>query len=95
MSKAIWKFPIDVIDEQAVEMPAPAELLHVAVQNIDRCYLWAMVDPEKPKVRVQLRIYGTSQPMPDWPGRYIGTLMLNNNGALVFHVFDCSPRASQ
>ena len=86
MAKAIWKFPLEIMDEQSIEMPGGAELLTVAVQG-GECFLWAVVQPKNNRVSRRLNIYGTGHPLPDEPGRHIGTFMLHG-GALVFHAFD-------
>lgn len=88
----IWKFPLEITDEQTVELPAGARLLTVQMQKQygDRretpC-LWAIVDPEAPRVRLRFRIVGTGNPFPDAEDcSYLSTFQLED-GALVFHVF--------
>lgn len=89
MSKTIWKFPVQVTDEQQVSMPFSAKIRYVAAQGDIAC-LWAEVDSSSPKMRERtIRIYGTGHPMPEDPGAYIGSFMLQG-GALVFHAYDAS-----
>jgi len=48
MNKTIWKFTLDLVDEQQVSLPKDAEILSVQVQNGNIC-LWALVNPEAEK----------------------------------------------
>ncbi len=89
MPKTIWKFPVQVTDEQQVSMPSSAKIRHVAVQGDIAC-LWAEVDVSAPQMGERtIRIYGTGHPMPENPGDYIGSFMLHD-GALVLHAYDAS-----
>lgn len=87
MAKAIWKFGIEVVGQQSVDMPAGARILFCAVQHGDRVFLWAEVDPQAGKQPRRISIFGTGHPMPDEPGSYIGTFMVKVR-AFVFHVYD-------
>lgn len=86
MAKTIWKFPLEITDEQSIDMPRGAQLLNVAIQGA-HCCLWAMVDPSKIREGRKVNIYGTGHALPDDPGRYIGTFMISGD-VLVFHAFD-------
>ena len=85
--KSIWKFPLQVMDSQEIEMPSHAQVLTVQVQGEQPC-LWAIVTPYAPKVTRTVRIYGTGHPAPDDLSRadYVGTFQLMGGG-LIFHVF--------
>lgn len=85
MSKAIWKFRMEVADEQTILMPIDANIIHVAVQFDAPC-LWAIVDPTMEKQPYTIHMFGTGHKMPDDPGKFIGTFMIND-GDLVFHAF--------
>ena len=87
MAKTIWKFPLEITDEQSVEMPKGAQLLSVAMQGGSDCCLWALVDPSDIRESRKVNIYGTGHPLPDDPGRHIGTFVMHD-GLLVFHAFD-------
>lgn len=79
----IWKFVIED-PETPVPMPYDARVLSVGVQRGKVC-VWALVDPDMPKVLHPFVIVPTGEQMPDH-GRFLGTVMLR--GFLVFHVFD-------
>ncbi len=87
MRRTIWKFPLYVTDAQTIPVPQGAKFLAVQVQAGEPC-LWAMVNPDAPKVPVEIRIHGTGHALPDDSTHYdyIGTFQLDS-GALVFHVF--------
>lgn len=84
--KTIWKFPIDITDQQSVEMPDGARILTVQVQGGEVC-LWAEVDSTAPKMRRTVYVFGTGHPLsPDLSADYVGTIQIRG-GALVFHVY--------
>lgn len=86
MSKVIYKYPVPLVDEPAVQLPRYAQVLTAQVQH-GALQLWALVDPSEPVDAVQLRIVGTGHAFADadqW--RYLSTFQLNG-GALIFHVF--------
>lgn len=86
--ESIWKFPLQVVDQQTIAMPVGAKLLTVQVQN-DRPCLWALVAAEAVPVEdVDIRTHGTGHRFDAHVYEYIATYQLNN-GALVFHVFRC------
>ena len=82
----IWKYPLEVTDLTALAMP-PGILLTVQMQHGKPC-LWALVDETKKDTDTKrIAIYGTGNPMPDDPGRYIATFQVMG-GDLVFHAFE-------
>jgi hypothetical protein len=84
----IWKFPFAIGDEIAIKMPEDATLLSVAMQD-GTPYLWAAVDETAPEELRKIQIRGTGQPLGTVSvAKYIGTIHLDINGPLVFHVFD-------
>jgi hypothetical protein len=83
----IWKYALNVIDQQCITMPRNAKILTVQMQD-DICCLWALVDETaKFTEHRNIAIYGTGNPMPDNPGTYIATFQMHG-GALVFHAFE-------
>lgn len=83
----IWKYPLQVTDEQLLELPEGAELLCVQVQNGIPC-LWARVNPSVPvKRKYLIRTLGTGREHQKYPHeRYLSTYQLLD-GRLVYHVF--------
>lgn len=85
MSKTIWKFVLQPKCE--IEMPEGAELLTVQEQGDDIC-LWAVVEPNSPRVTRKFVGFGTGHPIPgDLQLKFVGTALLHG-GALVFHIFE-------
>ena len=83
----IWKFPLEVTDDECLEMPFGARVLTIQTQNGKPC-LWALVEPGSSPILRKFRIVGTGHEF-DGKGEYVGTFQLMG-GALVFHVFDVS-----
>lgn len=86
--KTIWKYPLQVTDMQTLRIPKGARLLATQAQGGEPS-IWAIVDPDAPKVERVIAMFGTGHPLPDQldTNSYIGTFQLHG-GAVVFHVFD-------
>lgn len=84
---AVWKFPLQVTDEQTIEAPADFKALSVHVQNGIPC-LWAQVTGGAELLTHRVWVAGTGHPLRDGAanGRFVGSFLLHG-GALVFHVF--------
>jgi hypothetical protein len=82
--KKIWKWSLT--PETLIDMPEGAQILTVQDQN-GQPALWALVDPDARREARTFKTYGTGHPVPDNPGKYIGTFQ-HMNGMLVFHVFE-------
>ncbi len=88
--QAIWKFPIQITDCQAIDMPAGSRVLSCCEQNGGLC-LWALVDDtEKPVPRL-IVVKGTGHPfsgdlVPE-DLAFVATVVTEGR-ALVRHVFD-------
>ena len=82
----VFKYQLQVISDQRIEMPKDAKVLHVGVQNNVMC-LWAMVDGNAPLVKRHIGIYGTGHyiPVDVEPSHFVGTVMA---GMFVWHIFD-------
>lgn len=81
----IWKYVLKIDDRQKIYMPTESEILSAQMQRDNLC-LWALVDESKIQVDREIAIYGTGNPMPENPGKFISTFQLSNS--LVFHIFD-------
>lgn len=85
--KRIFKYPIEITDEQKIDMPQGAQILSAQMQN-DKLCLWAAVDDNFTSAPIVIRVLGTGHPVPDIEGlRYIGTAQDQRLG-LVWHVFE-------
>ena len=100
--QTIWKFELDLSngDASQVEMPAGAATISAGVQG-RTVVVWALVDPNAPRVTRRFVVHGTGHPVlkevtetfttgiQDHPvevlASFINTVFM---GPLVFHVFD-------
>lgn len=84
---AVWKYELSLRQEQRIEMPVGAKILHVAEQHGILC-LWALVAPGANRVNRRLMIAGTGHltvPQDEWT--HVGTALCDG-GEFVWHVFD-------
>lgn len=85
--KKIFKYLLEIIEEQIKLIPKNGEILTVQTQN-DEVYLWALIDPNMDYEDRKIRIIGTGHPIDDWEKlQYIGTTQ-QMNGQLIWHVFE-------
>jgi len=91
MAKVIWKFTLELTEEQDIDMPLGSSILSVGLQ-FERIQLWVMVDDATVvKKRRKIAIVGTGHKMDfrTYAGKFIGTVV-TDSGTLVWHVFDAS-----
>ena len=82
----IWKFEIEITDEQFITIPEKYKFLCVQMQAGIPC-IWAAVDSSAPKLQARIIVHGTGHPCDDIADlQYIGTIQ-EAGGMLVFHVF--------
>lgn len=88
MSKTVWKYDLMIDNHAQAEMPRGAQILSAADQDTNRYTLqvWALVDPDAPKVKRGFTIVGTGHEHERIRGTFVGTV-LKLRGGLVFHVF--------
>lgn len=91
MNCVIYKYTLEVTDEQTLTLPEGVRILSVANQA-DRLVLYARVDarvdPRKPATSaVRVFIFGTGNPAPiSDAARFVGTVA-QFGGRLMWHVF--------
>lgn len=87
--QTIYKYPLDITDEQTVMIPHGSEILSAQIQGAQLC-LWALVDSEATVVKHRVRIFGTGNPVTlndelvncSW--KFVGTVQ---DRIFVWHVF--------
>ena len=89
MIQKIYKYELEVTDEQIIYMPQNRQILSVSVQNGKIC-VWAIVDILRVLKPTTFHIYGTGNTMPeiDWNMEdriFYGTVQLNG---FVWHIFE-------
>lgn len=77
---------MNVVGLQHVALPGGASILCVQMQG-QHPQLWVLCDPDAPKETSAIAIYGTGNPLPNAPGRYIDTFQMHG-GSLVWHAFE-------
>jgi len=91
--RVVYKYPLEITDEQWVEWPSFTKPLAIQVQHGVPC-IWADVETEQTPSRQRIVIRGTGHPVADHDDEsgdganleYIGTFQVEG-GALVFHAF--------
>lgn len=88
--RTIHKFPLSVLGQQEVTMPANSEMLTVGQDGTGALSLWAIVDPEAEKEKRNILVVGTGGPLPESSEEehyhYLGTAIMR--AGLVWHVFE-------
>ena len=99
--KRIWKFPLQIADDQRIEMPVGAEPLYVTIQRTldpicgglplaSSVVLYAMVDTERAKETQSRRVClrGTGHPCDGLEAfKPLGVVDVFGDGRLMLHVF--------
>lgn len=82
----IWKFKLDVVGSQRIELPAGSQILSVQEQGGDmQC--WALVNPDAGLELRTIVIVGTGAPVPKKDMRFIETVQMLG-GLYIWHVFE-------
>jgi len=88
--KTIYRYRLDAVEVVSLDMPNGAEVLSVGPPrdgDDNPLDLWALVDVEAAMESRRFRIYGTGHTVPEFNGKFVGTVSLFN-GRLIFHVFE-------
>lgn len=81
----IYKYVLQAVDYQEVEMPSGARILSVQNQY-DEIVIWAKVFTTAEPERRQIHIFGTGSPLPEMAKlMYIGSV---HQPPFVWHVFE-------
>ena len=72
-----------------LRMPEGAQVLTVQMQHGVAC-MWAKINPEMSQEDRTFEVYGTGHELPDDPRLlYVASFQMED-GALVWHVFECT-----
>lgn len=87
--KTVYKYPLQIQDEQKVGMPEGSKILAVQSQR-GIPTLWALVDTARLPTYRKITMLGTGHPIhPLFDGRHIGTVQLVRGAVdLVLHFFE-------
>jgi len=82
--RTVWKFPFPIARQIVVQMPAGAEMLHVAEQH-GTPTIWALVDPKAMMVNHYFVLSGTGALVDEsLNGEFIATFF---QGQFVWHLW--------
>ena len=82
--RVIYKYALGQGRYTTLHMPAGAVIISCKAKE-GVVYVWAVVDPEQPRVERKVGVVGTGWMFDDADSVYVGTV---HPGAFVFHVFD-------
>lgn len=82
----IFKYTLNIRDEQVIEMPSTLSFLSVQMQYHNP-QLWCVVNPNSERIRYKIYCHGTGHAMPsDRNFKYLGTVQ-QDEGTLIWHFF--------
>lgn len=87
--KTVWKYKVELVDVQNIEMKQGAEILVLQKQgnrHEDEIYIWCIVDTDAPTEVNTFHLIPTGTEILE-NTKYIGTLWLMN-GSYVLHMFE-------
>lgn len=86
--KTIFKYNIEITDEQKIDIPIGAELLSAQIQK-NAMVIWALVNTSLVKEPVTIKIFGTGNPVSEDNGIYLSTVQAPMG--FVWHIFYSKP----
>jgi hypothetical protein len=82
--KTIYKYPIEITDEQTASMPTGAQVLSAQMQGIQLC-IWALVEVGNVNCDRRVRIFGTGNTVKlDGNWKFVDSVQ---ERIFVWHVF--------
>ena len=82
--EAIYKYELELKDEQVISLPADAEILSIQEQGGSIC-AWVRLDTQKPERDRKIIVCGTGRPIAAKDMLFISTVQ---TGAMVWHFFE-------
>lgn len=85
MNLRIFKYPLEITDEQVLHLPMRSKFLDVQTQD-GELVMWVLHDTNLPTRKVTIRIYGTGNPVDEFvdDAEFIASAQY---GPWVWHVF--------
>jgi len=85
--REVFKYPVPYSDRFTLLLPTAAEILHFGEQS-GALFIWALVEPDSPKVSREFLLRGTGHEIEGNP-IYLGTDRVGSG--LVWHLFEETP----
>lgn len=63
--KTIYKYPIEITDEQFIDIPRDHEIIRAGLDPAGHVCIWAEIDKSSPTTPVGIYVLGTGHPVPD------------------------------
>lgn len=82
--KRIWKYRIQVTDEQRIEIPFGSVPIHAGLDPDGNPSIWYEVNPQETTIHVRIFVVGTGDPIPYETNIHIGSFV---QGPFVWHVY--------
>ncbi len=83
-NKVVFKYPLDLVEHQYVNLPLGFKILSIQVQGNKAC-MWALVDKTQKNVHKGIICVGTGNPIAHNLGDFIATVQM---GMYVWHFFE-------
>jgi hypothetical protein len=80
--RTVWKFPLEITDQQVIEVHGIPRVVLVAIQNGTPC-IWMEMDTDERKVPMRLYIVGTGHSVPPFTQHVVSFL----DGRFVWHIY--------
>lgn len=94
MAKIVYKYDLEDVTEQEIELPEGHVITKIAFQGEEfgarALKLWALVDTEAERVSVSLRIFATRCRLDRENLEFLATA-ISSDGRYVLHVFQETP----
>lgn len=81
--RKIFKYSLEIVQEQRIEMPAGCKVLGLQMQRGVPA-LWVEIDPKEPMISYRIRMVGTGHDFDAYALHYLGTVQ---DGPLVWHYY--------
>lgn len=83
--KTVFKYPIDLRKDNALELPIGAEVRLFAEDPQGQICIWFEIDTDEKKTERKFRIYGTGHPMVNKWEIHLGSIV---SGQFVWHLYE-------
>lgn len=85
MRRSVWKFPIEITDEQTITAPGgDFAVTLVGRDSTGAPCIWALVDIDAVMTQRRVVVHGTGHPVEEDPSTHVGSFV---DGPFVWHVF--------